>query len=105
MDTMHSKDLILSLIRDSLINFKLISGLNLLGLNADDYHIHLSDTIFKLMNLQNHKQGDLLFEKIYLANAQKVKHIRFPASTEELDAISNEIYEELLFAKGLCEEC
>lgn len=35
----------------SLINYKLISGLNSIDLHASDYHIYLGDTIFKLMGL------------------------------------------------------
>ena len=101
MTTINNQDLVLSLIRDSLINFKLIPGLNTLGLNADDYHVHLPDTIFKLMELQHHKQSDELFERIYMANAQKVRHISFSSSTEELDKLSKEIYQELVFVKEI----
>lgn len=97
------KTLILRLIRDSLINYKLVSGLNSIGLNADDYHVYLGDTIFQLMGLNQKKEGDLLFEKIYLGNAQKVRHISITSSTEDLDKLSEEIYEELLFAKGMIE--
>lgn len=103
MEPINTQSLIISLIRDSLINFKLISGLNNLGLNADDYHIYLGDTIFKLMGLEGHKQSDILFEKVYLANAEKVRHISFATSTQELDRLSNEIYEELLLVKGMAE--
>lgn len=103
MNIQNEKDLILSLIRDSLINYKLVSGLNAIGLNADNYHIYLSDTVFKLMGLNNRKEGDLLYEKIYLGNAQKVRHISIITSTEAIDKLSHQIYEELLFAKGMVE--
>lgn len=103
MESINTQSLIISLIRDSLINFKLISGLNNLGLNADDYHTYLGDTIFKLMGLEGHKQTDMLFEKVYLANAEKVKFISFATSTIELDVLSKEIYDELLLAKGIVE--
>lgn len=92
------KTLLLRLIRDSLINFKLISGLNSLGLNADDYTTFLGDTIFLLMGFQHHPQSDLIFEKVFLKNAEKVRLISFSSSTEELDVLSEEIYEELIFA-------
>jgi hypothetical protein len=103
MNITIEKDLILRLIRDSLINYKLVSGLNAMGLNADDYHIYLSDTVFKLMGLDKRKDGDLLFEKIYLGNAQKVRQISIMYSTAALDQLSGEIYEELLLAKGMVE--
>lgn len=104
MSTITTQSLILSLIRDSLVNYKLTTGLNALGLNADDYHVYLPDTIFKLMELENVEEGDLVFEKVFLANAQKVKQIQFPASSEELTTLSEEIYEQLLFAKGVLVE-
>lgn len=104
MKQLPTQTLILSLIRDSLVNLKLISGLNALGLNADDYHIYLSDTVFKLMGLENHEHSDLIFEKVYLANAKKIKYIRFPAATEELEQLSEDIYEQLLFAREMLKE-
>jgi hypothetical protein len=104
MNTLASSTVIISLIRDSLVNYKLTTGLNALGLNADDYHVYLPDTIFKLMELENIEEGDLVFEKVFLANAQKVKQIQFPASSEELNELSEGIYEQLLFAKGLLVE-
>jgi hypothetical protein len=99
METRDNKQLILSLIRDSLINLKLISGLNSLGLNANDYSLYLGNTIFLLMGFDKSEQSDLIFENVYLANAEKVNQIHF--SIEELDVLSKEIYNELLFAKNI----
>lgn len=93
------KQLIIRLIRDSLINSKLISGLNALGLHADNYTTFLGDTIFLLMGFQSHPQSDLIFENVFLKNAEKVRSIDFSFSTEKLDVLSEEIYEELIFAK------
>lgn len=56
------------------------------------------------MELEDIEEGDLVFEKVFLANAQKVKQIQFPASSEELNTLSEEIYEQLLFAKGILVE-
>jgi hypothetical protein len=98
------KELVISLIRDCLISFKLISGLNALGLDADHFTPFLGDAIFLLMGFKNHKHSDLIFENIFLANAEKVRSINFSSSTEDLDVLSKEIYEALLFAKGICDE-
>jgi hypothetical protein len=100
--TIEEKDLILRLIKDSLISFKLISGLNALGLNADDYTSFLGDTIFLLMGLQHHQQSDFIFESVFLTHAEKVRYIDFSSSMEELDALSEETYAALEFAKGIC---
>jgi hypothetical protein len=97
----NNKELILRLIRDSLINIKLISGLNFLGLNANDYSLYLGDSIFFLMGFENDERSDLIFENVYLANAEKVKSIDLSQSKNELDLLSLEIYNELVFAKNM----
>ena len=101
--TLPNKKLIVGLIRDSLINIKLISGLNSLGINASDYTLYLGDTIFELIGFQSSEQSDLIFQNIYLANAEKVRFIDFSQSTKDLDKLSEEIYLELLFAKEVCD--
>ena len=48
MDRKQQRELIISLIKDNLINTKLVLGLNNLGLNAGDYHLSLSNTILNV---------------------------------------------------------
>ncbi|MES1226097.1 MAG: hypothetical protein ABUT20_62050, partial [Bacteroidota bacterium] len=90
-----------SLIKDNLINLKLVSGLNHLGLIADDYYLRLGDTIFKLMGFEASEQSDLIFETVFMGNSEKVTQIAISGSLDELDLLSMEIYQELLFAKGI----
>jgi hypothetical protein len=101
METIDKKELILSLIRDNLINTKLTSGLNHLGLIADDYTLHLGDTIFKLMGFPPSEQSDLIFETVFMGNSEKISQISISGSKDELNLLSMEIYNELLFAKGV----
>ena len=91
----NNKNLILSLIKDDLINSKLVNGLNELGLDASKYFIHSSDTAFKLMGLQNHEFEEELF-RYYLELTEKVKHIDISDSNEPLDELCLEIYDALL---------
>jgi hypothetical protein len=95
------KEIIIRLIRDHLINVKLISGLNALGLNADDYSLYLGDTIFLLMGFDGNEHNDLIFEKVFIANSEKVRHINFAYDTKDLDGLSTLIYEELMLMKQL----
>jgi hypothetical protein len=99
MEAINNKELIISLIRDNLINTKLLLGLNNLGLIADDYALHLGDTIFELMGFEPNEQSDFLFEKVFMANSEKVIQIDFSESKNELTLLSMQIYNELLFAK------
>lgn len=53
---MDQKEVIIRLIRDHLVNTRLISGLDSLGLCPDDYYLHLSDTIFKMMEIKDENE-------------------------------------------------
>lgn len=99
MKNLKNKELIIRLIRDSLINRKLISGLNSLGLTADNYTLFLGDTIFLLMGFESGK-SDFIFEKVFVANMEKVMQIEF--SYDELTLLSMQIYQDLLLAKEMC---
>jgi hypothetical protein len=99
MEPLDKKELVISLIKDNLINLKLVSGLNHLGLIADDYCLHLGDTIFKLMGFEASEQNDLIFETVFVGNSEKVCQIDFSTSLDELNLLSMTIYDELLFAK------
>ena len=41
---MEHQEIIIRLIKDHLVNTRLINGLYDLGIYMDDYHLHLSDT-------------------------------------------------------------
>lgn len=90
-----NKKLILSLIKDDLINTKLVNGLDALGLNAQDYRLHLSDTVFKLMGIEEDKKGEKLFEH-YLELKDNVRFIDGAKSHEAFDDLALAIYIDLI---------
>jgi hypothetical protein len=98
---MNKKPLILSLIRDNLINIKLVTGLNALGLDASHYSLFLGETIFALMGLDQKEYSDKVYEKIFLPLAAQVNGIDFsePEKMESLNMLSFRIYEELMEIK------
>ena len=96
---MRKKKLIISLIKDDLICNKLIEGLNALGLNASDYYLNLSDTIFKLMKFSNSKGEEKIYEQ-YLKMTKRVKHIDIADTRTHLDNLAHEIYTELRILKS-----
>ena len=87
-----------ALIKDNLINAKLVSGLNALGLNADDYLLHLPETIFTLMEFKTNLQREILFDQYFLLSnkVEQIDIIKFP---ELLNELVSEIYDRLLEAK------
>jgi hypothetical protein len=93
---MKKRELAISLIRDDLINFKLVCGLGNIGLNADDYLLHLSETVFKLMGLDS---TDQLTEN-YLELAQPIKDIDIFDHPGTLEHLAADIYHKLLLQKG-----
>jgi len=98
MASNKNKKLILSLIKDDLINTKLVNGLDALGLNAQDYLLHLSDTVFKLMKIHDDKKGDKLFEH-YLDLKNNVRFIDTAKSHEAFDDLALAIYIDLVNKK------
>ncbi|MBK7442040.1 MAG: hypothetical protein IPI65_11005 [Bacteroidetes bacterium] len=76
MKAKNKKKLILSLIKDDLINAKLVNGLNEIGLNADNYSLHLSDTIFNLMRFEDNEETETTFER-YMELAKEINVHRY----------------------------
>jgi len=89
------KKLILSLIKDDLINSKLVNGLNSFGLLAENYYLHLSETIFELMDFKlTIAQKEKLFGR-YMRLTEKAKDIEISTSKKRLNKLTLDIYEEL----------
>lgn len=95
-----NKKLILSLIKDDLINTKLVNGLDALGLNAQDYLLHLSDTVFKLMGVKDDEKGEKLFEH-YLELKDNVRFIDGAKSHEAFHDLALAIYTDLVSRKKM----
>jgi len=92
MKSLNRKQLVLSLIKDDLINLKLVHTLNELGLSADCYTLYTSTTVFNLMHF---KTTNLRWEKIhdgYIDLTRKVMQIDIQDSPRMLQALSEEIY-------------
>ncbi len=94
MNTLTEEQLILRLIKDDLINTRLINGLNELGLNAENYFSHLSSTIFKLMGFEDNAATEVVYER-YLELTKAVKYISINESQKALDEMAFSIYQEL----------
>ncbi|GHN00369.1 hypothetical protein WSM22_18580 [Cytophagales bacterium WSM2-2] len=92
---MNRKQLILALIKDDLINSKLVYGLSDLGLDAGCYFLHLSDTIFSLMGFDGNERRDGLYKK-YVEMVKKVEYIDISVSNEALEALTLEVYTTLV---------
>ena len=95
MKKIENKQLILSLIKDDLINAKLISGLENLGIDAELYLLGISDSIFVLMGIDNSKNGEKLFEYYLELRDNKLNQINLKETYSELDGLASKIYNNL----------
>ena len=87
-----SKQLIISLIKDDLIHTKLINGLDAMGLEALDYHIHLSETVFDLLGFADNSDDDFEF---YLSELKRARRLSIRKNREAFDVLALSIYTEL----------
>lgn len=88
---MKKKKLIIRLIKDHLINSRLVDGLGALGLH-NDFTIHASDTVFKLMGFDD--KNEEIYEQFldWSKEVTKVDIYKFPYY---LDAVANALYKLL----------
>jgi hypothetical protein len=82
---MEQKELFLRLIKDDLINTYLIDSFERIGFHSEDHRLSLSDTIFKIMDIDD-KKGELY--ELYLNKCSEIG---------KLDIIKNRI----LLAKSI----
>ncbi|MBK6953204.1 MAG: hypothetical protein IPH24_14505 [Crocinitomicaceae bacterium] len=99
MKAKDRKRLILSLIKDDLINSKLLRGLNKAGLDADHYCLFLSGTIFNLLGYPNSEQSDEIFSE-YIKLTEQSDKIDIKETPNTLDGLANEIYVFIVKRKG-----
>lgn len=86
--------LIIALIKDDLINSKLINALNAIGLNADCYFLYLDSTIFKFVGYENDDYAEEIYEK-YRDLAMQAKFVDISTSNVGLDSLALELFQFL----------
>ena len=89
-----TKPILLSLLRDDLINTKLVLTLNEAGLNADLYMLNLSSTIFMLMGFGQGFDTEDIYDG-YRELARLVLYADIAEVPETLDKMAEEIYRYL----------
>ena len=99
MKAKQQKKLILSLIRDYLVNTRLLLGLDELGFDTSHYCLSLGEAIFDLMGLEEKGYNEELYLH-FIEISERVKFIDFKDSFEKLDALALDIYNELMQHKS-----
>ena len=95
MSKFKKKDLVLTMIKDDLTNWKMVHAFNALGFQADEYALHASATIIKLMRIQaTGIKWEALHDE-YLEKTHKVEQIDILETPHLLRALAEEIYDFL----------
>jgi hypothetical protein len=91
--TKHQK-LILSLLRDDLVNQKMVLSMQQIGIDASTYWLYLSGTIFKLMGFKKAQITTELCD-LYAQHCYKVLSLDITNSRSEMEPLAQELYEAL----------
>jgi hypothetical protein len=91
MNLENKKDLIIRLIKDDIINTKLVNGLDKLGLFSDDYILNLGDTVFRLFGFpeEDEESFEFYMDQRKRANKFSIK------SHKPFGVLAEDIYNEL----------
>ncbi|MGZ4035907.1 MAG: hypothetical protein ACXVP4_13680, partial [Bacteroidia bacterium] len=86
------------LIKDHLINSKLVNGLNNLGIDATPYFLHLGETVFMLIGFEDDLYSDEIYRQ-YLKMLEKINNINISKEDDRLNELVKEIYRKLIKLK------
>ncbi len=100
MDTIiinESKSLIIRLIKEDLKNYRLVKGLNDLGLTSSEYLLDIAYVVFRLMGFEEEQIDDDL-QQFYIKLTDNLK-IDELGNPDLVDQFSANIFAELLIRK------
>jgi hypothetical protein len=95
MNPKAKKQLVLSLIKDDLINNKLVNALNDLGLDANQYALHLQEAVFQLMGIE----ATIANESIHQHYFELCRQISIQHNSLGLEQLAETIYAYLSLQK------
>lgn len=102
MDTIiinESKSLIIRLIKEDLKNYRLVKGLNALGLTSSEYLLDIAYVVFRLMGFEEGQIDDDLNQLyVMLTNNLEIDELGDPDLLEQFSA---NIFAELLAEKKI----
>lgn len=88
---MDLEQLVINLIKDDLVHYKLANGLVELGLNPREYLVSLHETIFWLMGFKEEQMTDQLIDSYFLST-EKIVDMHVSSNQVELDVLARDIY-------------
>ncbi|WP_430404243.1 hypothetical protein [Fluviicola sp.] len=89
-----NKTTILNLIKQDLINWKMINLLHKMQIRADDYQLDIGSIIFEIMKLNNREDVDEVFEE-YVEMSRPMLKLIVGQSDRKIDILASKIYNYL----------
>lgn len=89
-----NKTIVINLIKQDLINWKMINLLQKMQIHADDYQLDIGSIILEMMNLENRKDADEIFDK-YVEMSKPMLKLTIGQSNRKIDALAVKIYDYL----------
>ena len=86
--------IIINLIKQDLINWKMIHSLQKVQVRVDDYQLDIGSIIFEIMDLENRKDVDEIFEK-YVEMSRPILKLTANQSNKKIDILASKIYDFL----------
>lgn len=93
--SLPKEDFIMSMIRDHLLCYRLLQGLEKIGFDTTNFDLYIGDNIFTLIGFGSSMEEEKLFED-FLNWSEKVLRIDFSVNEQEsLTELCGEIYRKL----------
>lgn len=89
-----NKTIVTDLIKQDLINWKMINSLGIIQINADDYLLDLGRIVFEIMNVEELENVDDILDK-YIEMSKPMLDMDASQSNKEVDKLASEIYDYL----------
>jgi len=89
-----NKAVMIDLIKQDLINYKLIDSLRDIQINAEDYTLDIGRIVFEIMDVEEREDVDEIFEK-YIEMSKPILVMYAVQSNKEIDVLAAKIYDYL----------
>lgn len=89
-----NKTIVTDLIKQDLINYKMIDSLRDIQINAEDYTLDIGRIVFEIMDVEEREDVDDIFEK-YVELSKPVLEMNASQSNKEIDLLASEMYDYL----------
>ena len=86
--------IVTNLIKQDLINWKMICSLQKIQIRADDYQLDIGSIIFEILDLNDRENVDEIFEK-YVEMSKPILKLFASQSNRKIDLLAARIYDYL----------